>query len=313
MGHKALVEFGASHCDELTVLVCASSKEAIPGTVRSQWILEAFLFNRNIKVVTYQYDESVLPNTSESSRDVSRIWAKEFSRLLPDMYIVSTSEPYGEFVAKYMGVHHISFDNDRSSVSISGSDLRESLHENWDFLPNSVKSYFQKKVVILGTESVGKSTLTNHLSIQFKSSVDSELGRDVIPDSKSFSVDQLRQIAEGHAQNINDATRQLQPLIIVDTDIHITQSYAKHTFGEYLDFTESLYDSNRADLYLYLNKNIPYIQDGTRLDENERNKLDISHRDTLRHFGVEFKELTGTYEERNNKAYELVEELVNRF
>ena len=313
LGHKALLEFGASNCDELTVLVCASSKEAIPGTVRSQWILEAFLFNRNIKVVTYQYDESVLPNTSESSRDVSKIWAKEFSRLLPDMNIVFTSEPYGEFVAECMGVRHIPFDNDRSKVSISGSDLRESLYENWDFLPNSVKSYFQKKVVILGTESVGKSTLTNHLSNRFKSSVVHELGRDVIPDSKSFTVDQLKQIAEGHAQNINDATSQLQPLIIVDTDIHITQSYAKHTFGEYLDFTESLYDSNRADLYLYLNKNVPYIQDDTRLDENERNKLDISHRDTLRHFGVEFEELTGTYEERNHKVYELVEELVNRF
>lgn len=313
LGHKALLEFGASNCDELTVLVCASSKEAIPVTVRSKWISETFLIDPNIKVVTYQYDESVLPNTSESSREVSKIWAKEFSRLLPDMNIVFTSEPYGEFVAECMGIRHIPFDNGRSNVSISGSDLRESLHENWGFLPHRVKLYFQKKVVILGTESVGKSTLTNHLSTRFKSSVVSELGRDVIPDSKSFSVDQLRKIAEGHAQNINDATSHLQPLIIVDTDIHITQSYAKHTFDEYLDFPESVYNHNRADLYLYLDKNVPHIQDGTRLDENERNKLDISHRDTLRHFGVEFVELTGTYEERNQKAYELVEELVNRF
>ncbi|WP_370086908.1 AAA family ATPase [Ekhidna sp.] len=313
LGHKALIEFGASKCDELTVLVCASSKESISSAVRSQWISETFLTNPKIKVSVYNYDESVLPNTSESSRDISKVWAKEFSRLLPDMSILFTSEPYGEYVAECMEVHHIPFDNVRSKVSISGSDLRESLYENWQFLPHSVKLYFQKKVTILGTESVGKSTLTDHLSNRFKSSVVHELGRDVIPDSKSFSVDQLRQIAEGHAQNINVETSQLQPLIIVDTDIHITQSYAKHTFGEYLDFPQSIYNRNRADLYLYLNKNVPYIQDGTRLDENERNKLDISHRDTLRHFGVEFEELTGTYEERNQKAYELVEELVNRF
>jgi HTH-type transcriptional regulator, transcriptional repressor of NAD biosynthesis genes len=313
LGHKVLIEFGASNCDELTVLVCASSNESVSSTVRSQWISETFLANPNIKVSTYQYDESELPNTSESSRDVSKIWAKEFSKLLPDMNVLFTSEPYGAYVARYMGIRNVPFDNGRNAVSISGSDLRESLHDNWNFLPNSVKPYFQKKVVILGTESVGKSTLTNHISNRFKSSVVHELGRDIISDSKSFSLDQLKQIAEGHAKNINDVTSHLQPLIIVDTDIHITQSYAKNTFGEYLDFPRSVYDNSRADLYLYLNKNVPYIQDGTRLDENQRNKLDTSHRDTLMHFGVEFEELTGVYEDRNKKAYQLVKDLLNHF
>lgn len=313
LGHKALIEYGAVNCDELTVLVCASSKEAISGSVRAHWISETFLTSTKIKVSIYHYDESILPNTSESSRGVSKIWAKEFSRLLPDMNMVFTSEPYGAYVAEYMGIHHVAFDNDRSKVSISGSDLRESIYENWEFLPHSVKPYFQKKVVILGTESVGKSTLTKYLSSRFKSSVVHELGREVIPNSKNFSLDQLSQIAKGHAKNINDTTSQLQPLIVIDTDIHITQSYAKHAFGMYLDLPSSIYDQSRADMYLYLNKNVPYIQDGTRLDEDERNKLDISHRDTLRHFGVEFEELTGTYEERNHRAYELVEELVKRF
>lgn len=34
LGHKAMIDFGTSQCDELIVLVCASSNENIPGLIR---------------------------------------------------------------------------------------------------------------------------------------------------------------------------------------------------------------------------------------------------------------------------------------
>lgn len=263
--------------------------------------------------MTYQYDESVLPNTSESSKEVSKIWANEFSKLIPDVNVLFTSEPYGAYVAEFMSINHLSFDEKRSQISISGSQIRKSLYDSYHFLPDSTKSYFQKKVVLLGTESTGKSTLAHSLSTRFRASLVHELGRDVIPDSNSFSIDQLLQIVAGHTKNIIEAKNSLKPLVIIDTDIHITQSYAKYTLGEYLDLPGSIYDLNRADLYLYLDKDIPYIQDGTRLDEADRNRLDTSHRDTLQDFGIEFEELAGSYEERNRKAFELVKNLLNTF
>tara|TARA_Y100001972_G_scaffold128793_2_gene191783 strand:+ start:2518 stop:3540 length:1023 start_codon:yes stop_codon:yes gene_type:complete len=312
-GHQALIEFGANQCDELIVLVCASNKEHISGTVRENWISETFKDSSKIKVLAFHYDESDLPNTSNSSKEISNVWAKEFAKLLPDVTILFSSEPYGNYVSEFMGIDHIMFDEKRTKNPISGSILRESPYENWAYLPDIVKLYFQKKIVILGTESVGKSTLAAYLTNQFSSVLVHEIGRDIIPDSKCFTEEQLKQIAEAHAVNINDAVQSLCPLVIIDTDIHITQSYAKHTFGSYLELSGWIYDYNQADLYLYLVKEVPFIQDGSRLDENERNELDRSHRDTLAYFGIEFEELPGSYETRNSIAYQLVSELVNRF
>jgi len=308
-----MIEFAIDHCDLLNVLVCASTREKISGKVRSKWISETFRDHPKVIVTVLEYDETVLPNTSESSIEVSRAWAREFSRLFPDMNLLFTSEPYGDYVARFMHINHISFDTGRNKYPISGSEIRKSLYNNWDLLPNSVKHYFQKKIVILGTESVGKSTLADHLSNQFRSSLVHELARDLIPNSTRFTKKQLKLIAEGHSQNIMNTCEQLEPLVFIDTDVHITQSYAKYAFGSYLDLQASIYHYNCADIYLYLHKDVPYIQDGTRLEIGARNELDRSHRETLKYFGIQFMELSGSYEEQNQTAVRLVKELVNCF
>ncbi len=310
LGHKALIDFGLGRCDELTVVICASTKETISGSVRSEWITQTYAATQKVRVVIFDYDEAVLPNTSESSEEVSKIWSEAFARLLPDVQVLFTHEPYGEYVASYMGILHMRFDQERT---ISGTRIRAAMPEHWDFLPDPVKSYFQKSMVILGTESVGKSTLADHLSATFRSVLVREYGREVIPDSNQFSTDQLRQIAMGHAERIVEAKKKLEPLIVIDTDIHITQSYAKYVFGDYLDLPSRLYLSNQADLYLYLDKDVPFVQDGTRLHEEARNDLDVSHRKTLDHFGIRTVELSGTYEARAQKSIQLANNLIGQF
>ena len=109
LGHQALIEFGAGQCDELTVLVCASKEESISGEVRTKWIAEAFMEHPKVKVATFIYDESLLPNTSASSEDVSEIWSREFIKLIPSVHVLFTSEPYGEYVARFMGIRHVPF------------------------------------------------------------------------------------------------------------------------------------------------------------------------------------------------------------
>jgi HTH-type transcriptional repressor of NAD biosynthesis genes len=180
-------------------------------------------------------------------------------------------------------------------------------------LPDTVKRYFQKKVVLVGTESTGKTTLAQYLSKMFRSILVHEAGRDLIPDSNEFTIAQLQQIGEIHAQNILEAMQQLEPIIFIDTDIHITQSYSKYKFGEYLTIPDSVYNINRSDLYLYLNNETPFIQDGTRLNEGKRNALDQLHRETLAHFGIEFVEVSGNYDQRKQKAIKLVRNLFNHF
>ncbi|MCB9326304.1 MAG: AAA family ATPase [Lewinellaceae bacterium] len=302
LGHKALIDFALEQCDRLSVLVCAGQLETIEAKTRANWISDTYPAAKQINIIELPYDENELPNTSVSSREVSKIWAQKFKELLPDTDLLITSEPYGEFVAGFMGIRHILFDQERTGMPVSATDIRKDVYHNWHFLPDAVKPFFQKKIAILGTESTGKSTLTEKLHRQFNSSIVREAGREVVADSNSFDKEDLLLIAVKHAEYIKSAEAERQPFIFMDTDIHITQSYAKFRFGEYLQLPENIYETNRADLYLYLDPNVPYLQDGTRLAEAERNQLDEMHRETLSFFGIKFEHITGNWEERFKQA-----------
>jgi HTH-type transcriptional repressor of NAD biosynthesis genes len=301
-GHEAMINFALTKCDFLTVLVCCSDNENIPDTIRREWIEKTFEKESNIKIKSYNYIESELPNTSEASEEVSELWSSIFKALFPDYDLVITSEEYGNYVASFMGIKHISFDMPRQCVPVSATAVRNNIFANWNFLPDSVKPYFAIKVVVLGTESTGKTTLTERLAKHFNCSSVKEAGRDLIANSNSFEFDDLILVASEHAKRIDKTVLEQSPLIIIDTDIHLTISYANFMFNKILEVESTIYNTNKADLYLYLNNDVKYVQDGTRLSENDRNLLDISHRHILKEYNVNFIEINGDWDNRLEKS-----------
>ncbi len=158
-GHEAMIRFALQHCDVLTVLICASDSGTIPGNIRTGWIDQTFAGQENVQVSLFEYSESELSSTSVSSRNVSQQWSEVFKRLLPNHGLLVTSEPYGEYVAEYMGIRHMAFDMPKQLYPVSATAIRNDLPGYWHFLPDSVKPYFSTKIVILGTESTGKTVL----------------------------------------------------------------------------------------------------------------------------------------------------------
>jgi HTH-type transcriptional regulator, transcriptional repressor of NAD biosynthesis genes len=309
-GHEAMINFALSKCDFLTVLVCCSDKENISDTVRSSWIQKTFENEKKVEVRTFNYLESELPNTSETSKEVSEIWADIFKKQLPDYSLLITSEEYGNFVAVFMNIQHIAFDIPKKLFPVSATAVRNDVFANWNFLPNSVKPDFAIKVVILGTESTGKTTLTEKLSKHFHCSLVLEAAREIIANSNNFSFDDLYLVATEHAKRIDKIILANNPLVIIDTDIHTTISYSRFTFEKELEISADIYNSNRANIYLYLNNDVEYLQDGTRLSEAERNLLDLSHRQVLTDHNIDIIEIKGDWNERFEKAVEQINKLI---
>jgi HTH-type transcriptional repressor of NAD biosynthesis genes len=308
-GHEAMIRFALHHADFLSVLVCCSDQEPIPPQIRKDWIERSFEGVPQVEVHVFEYKESELPNSSESSKSISKKWAQVFKRLFPDYQRVITSEPYGDFVAGYMGIQHIPFDPERKQFPIAAHLITQQLQRHWHFLPDVVKPWFVKKIAILGTESTGKSTLAQQLAAYLKAAYVPEAGRDIIPDSSSFTFDELEKVALVHGQRIQKAMIEQGPLLVLDTDIHITMSYARFMFAQSLPCTNELYALNRADIYLYLNADVPYVQDGTRLPEAQRNALDISHRAILKEYEIPFVEIEGNWNQRWRQAIAAVSSL----
>lgn len=309
-GHEAMIQFASTHCDLLTVLPCCSDKELVPAETRVNWIRDAFASNPKIEVKSFEYLESDFPNTSVSSEDVSKIWSDIFKKIFPDYTVLVSSEPYGDYVASYMGIKHILYDIDRMNIPISATAIRNDINSNWSFLPNAVKNYYRQKVVLLGTESTGKSTLTHKLADFFGCSFVNEIGREIISHSNSLNIDDLNRVVIEHAKCIDEVVNQGDPLIIIDTNIFTTMSYAKLFLTEDIDINLDTFRSHEADLYLLMTNEVDFIQDGTRLSESDRNRLDVSLRSILHDFNINFIEIGG---DNWDKRFEDAKKHIERF
>ncbi|SFE44125.1 Citrate lyase ligase C-terminal domain-containing protein [Chitinophaga sp. CF118] len=130
-GHEAMIRFALSECDFLTVLICCSDKELLPGSMRKQWIVNAFADIPNIEIIVFDYEEDELPGTFITSHEVSAVWSEKFKELFPDHSLVITSEIYGEQVASFMGIRHIPFDPEKKLYPVSATKIRTDAFDNW--------------------------------------------------------------------------------------------------------------------------------------------------------------------------------------
>jgi len=307
-GHLALIKYAESICKQLVVIVCASSRELIGSNIRAGWLKEELATFTNITVLTYDYDETDLPNTSVSSWDVSKVWSKVFKGLVPQADLVVTSEPYGDYVAQYMGITHMAFDQKRLT---SSTLVRKNRIEQWSFLPSSVKKHLQKTIFISGAESTGKTIMAERLANHYGATLVSETGRKIIKNSNSFTQDDLYLVAEEHANLISSAKLTLSPLVIVDTDIYVTQSYCHFVFGDHLNIDPKIYSINSADLRLFLSTDVPFVQDGTRMGSEFREGLSVSHERVLFEYGQGYEMINGDdWDRRFVWAVELIDSMI---
>ena len=233
-GHIELINFARERCDELTVLICSTATELIPGLTRLGWIEEFYKNDARIKPVHIVYDENDLPNTSVSSRTVSHQWADFLKINFPPFDVVFTSEKYGDYLAEYLGAVHIPFNLEKNIVPVSATLINQNPFRYWDFLPDNIKPYFVLKICLVGTESTGKSVLTEKLAKHFNTVYVPEMAREIIEKTVECSPTHLQKIAERHAREIIEKTKLANKLLFVDTDLNITKSYSKFLFAEEL-------------------------------------------------------------------------------
>lgn len=311
-GHLALIDFALQHCDHLYIIICYTHKEPIEGMIRKQWLYQLVEKNTNITLVSFQYDDKELPNTSVSSRNVSELWARVFKSLVPEVNIVFTSEDYGDYLAEYMGIEHIPFDKARSTVPVSAMAIRADPFFYWNYISDEAKPWFVKKIAIVGSESTGKSVLTECLAKHFNTAFVPEMAREIIGKTDECIFDDLYKIADLHARAIQAQISLANKLLFVDTDLIITKSYSQFLFNRELIVEPWIEEANKFDLYLFMEPDCEYIQDGTRLSIKERNALSRYHKKAFENAGVSIISVNGDWNERFKQAVDLVEQLLTK-
>jgi HTH-type transcriptional repressor of NAD biosynthesis genes len=305
-GHISLIEFARKKCDELVVLVCVENREPINADIRYNWVKTCFSYDSKIRPVLFTFDGKYLPATSVASRAISKLWADAIKKLNLDVDVIISSEQYGQYVAECMNIPYIDYDINRKNLPISATQIRENPYKYWDKIPSIVQKHYFKKICIVGTESTGKTTLAKKIAQYLGGYYVCEMGREMTGNVYDCTYEDLVAIAHSHAKSIMQAETQCEKLLIIDTDINITKSYCRFLFNRKLEYESWVDDINKCDLYLFLDNDVPHVQDGTRLTEDDRNRLREYHIRELNDSGIKYHIIKGDWDERFKKALELI-------
>lgn len=174
-----------------------------------------------------------------------------------------------------------------------------------------------KRVVIVGAESTGKTTLARELAEHFETVWVPEYGREYTETSvgrEAFFHYQWRdeeflQIAHRQVLLEDQLAKTANRVLICDTDVLATCIWQERYMGHCSAEVASLANQRRYDLYLLTDCDIPFMQDGLRDGEHLRQWMTQRFRDELGRRQLPWTLVYGSHAQRLRHAIEAIEEL----
>lgn len=322
-GHVHLINTAAWHCEKVIVLSYTSEHfEGCEPETRRKWLSQ--ISHKNIEVHVLE-DNVVVPDDDDEA-DIHREFCAEYLMytLGTTVDVVFTSEDYGDGFAEHLTqyfksevnseivVEHVCVDLKRERYPVSGTQMRKAITDDDESmlfkLPTFVRASFVKKILFLGGESTGKSTLSRQLANKTKCEYVPEYGRELYEKrTGKLRFEDYALIARTQLQHEQDSQmRTASSLgvsryhIFCDTSPLTTYWYSKQWCGHAsLDLMEHLYSSDFSYHKIYVcAPDFPFVQDGTRQDETFRQAAHSFYIDYLENLGVKYTILYGSLEER---------------
>lgn len=202
---------------------------------------------------------------------------------------------------------------------ISSTAIRKNPIACWEMMPTYVRPYFTKKVLLIGTESTGKSTLTISLARYFNTVYLEEVGRDISERSGTdmwMLPEDFTDILLQHKVKQLELLPQANRVFLEDTNCLTTLFYIGFLDGtdkaNNSALAEAISTLNTYDLVLLLAPDVAFVQDGDRSEviASDREKYTGILRDLCEQHGLTVARVDGNYQERYEKAIELITALL---
>lgn len=327
-GHVNAIIQASTQCETLYVVVSHNEKlekEMYEGTnikhislkQKARWLSIELSNLEHIKVL--MLDEENIPAYPYGWEK----WSYRLKSLIPEnIDVIFGGEPSykEEGYSKYFpDTDYVIYDKDRIRYPISATEIRQNPYKNWDYILGSARPFFTQKVLVVGTESCGKSSLVKMLAKIYNTSWAQEEGRYYSQrymgtNENVFELEDFYNICLEQRASEDHALKTANKITFFDTEATITQYYCKMYLGEYNSKIETLIDSNRYDLVLYLSPDVKWVSDGFRWssDDELRLKLDKELWNMFVDRGFENKmiRIDGDYNQRLNKSLILCDELI---
>jgi nicotinamide riboside kinase len=192
-----------------------------------------------------------------------------------------------------------------------------------------------KKIVVIGPESTGKSTLCEQLATHYKTLWVKEYAREyLLRHGMKYSYKDLLTIAKGQLAQEDSMAMELEqaraakkegtpdlagpangvqphPLLFVDTDMYVMRVWGEFVFGNCDPWILKQIADRRYDGYLLCRTDLPWVKDELREypDLINREKLFHIYKDSMVNQNTPWAEIGGEADQRLKAAVHVVNTL----
>jgi HTH-type transcriptional regulator, transcriptional repressor of NAD biosynthesis genes len=337
-GHHLLVATAAACSERVTVLVLSHEVESIPHAARLEWLREV---HRHQAHVTFHgvIDDHPVDFGDPAVWDLHEATFRAGIAAVTDEPVtaVFSSEEYGVELARRLDAVAVPVDDRRGLAPVSGTAVRADPIGHWDHLAAPVRAWFAKRVVVVGAESSGSTTLSRSLADalrrrggplgltgwvpeELRAYAIAKLARDraaaALAGTSAPAMEELvwatadlLSVAEGQNALEDAAARQGGPVLVCDNDAFAVGVWHERYLGAPSPAVDAL--ARPHPLYLLTHHDgVPFVQDGYRDGEALRPWMTGRFAELLGGTGRRHVVLTGTHDARLRSALAAVDELL---
>lgn len=333
-GHQYLIDTAVEACDKVYVLVCSLESEPIPGHLRYNWVDEHYAANEKVTVVHMTDD---MPQEPKDHWDFWNIWRNgiEFYIGANVLTHVFGSEEYVKPLAETLSVNRFNVepvivDIARSTVPISGTEIRKNPWGNWKYIPMNVRPYFVHRVAVVGPESTGKSTMCKALAKHFNGYHIEEYGRTHVEDKLARGLEgRTEELCTyedikiiGAQQYVNEmmAVQRIiedesdkPKILFCDTDLTVTRMFSNIYIGKNPLWLDQMIKEGDYLCHLLMDIDIAWVDDGQRDLGHLRAVIFENFKSLLSELELDYSIVSGDGQTRVDNAVAAIESRIPEY
>lgn len=334
-GHIALIRKATEVANHVDVLLVVAPSDAYLPMQRALAIYEEF---SHVDLRVHIIDNI---DADADTPENNRLWADYTETILgysPDVVVASEEYVYGW--ARAMNANAFLFDKERVEFPASGTLCRANAYSMKDYLPDSTARFMQPRIVVLGAESTGTTTLSKQLAEYYNTVMVPEYGRmigenvvrrgeAITPEEQDAWWNDARFSLCAHGQDAMEErlAREANGVLICDTDSLATAIWYEYAMKkEYSGVSgkpQAIIDHMRTgreiakkhSLYIVTGDEIPFEQDeyGSRTGEDLREWMTDRFIELLTTLALPFIIVTGDREARFKAAVAAVDKVISQY